>query len=241
MRIRNVRRMPGGRGLTLIEVLIVVLVLGVLAGLILPALAAARERARRTRCASNLKCIGYGLHLYSSDYNELFPSYGAAASTPDEAAVTDPAVANPMASLGMLYPDFISDGKVFICPSAYVAIPVEEDLPTAELTRLRAGAREFDTLFTRKHSDYAYDPGHTAEHHASVAVAADTGSPGRNSLNHYGDGQNVLFIGSNVEWCETPYYGYERDDIYAPGYTDPSGATSPPDGENKTLHSYIRQ
>ncbi|MHC4504135.1 MAG: DUF1559 family PulG-like putative transporter [Planctomycetota bacterium] len=240
MRIRNVRRTPGGRGLTLIEVVIIVLIIGLLAGVILPALAAARERARRKRCASNLKAIGYGLHLYSSDFNEAFPSYGVAASTPKEAAVTDPAVSNPMAALGMLYPDFISDGKVFWCPSTATVKAVETDLTSAELNRLRSGAREFDTLFTRKHSDYAYDPGHTAEHHASVAVMADVGSPGKNSPNHRGYGQNVLFIGSNVEWKRTPYCGYERDDIYAAGFTSPKGAKVK-SLSNKTLHSYIRQ
>ena len=125
----------------LIEVVIIVLIVGLLAGVILPALAAARERARRRRCASNLKAIGYGLHLYSSDFNEAFPSYGVAAATPEMAAVTDPAVADPMAALGMLYPDFISDGKVFICPSAGTARPVEVDLRSAKLNGLRAGAR----------------------------------------------------------------------------------------------------
>jgi len=225
---------------TLSGVVITVLIVGLVAGLLLFALAAARERARRTRCASNLKSMGYGIHLYSSDFNEAFPSYGVAASTPLEAAVTDPAISNPMASLGMLYPDFISDGQVFWCPSTAIVKAVETDLTTAELSRLRAGAREFDTLFTSKHSDYAYDPGHTAAHNASVAVMADAGSPGRNSLNHRGDGQNVLFIGSNVDWCESPYYGYERDDIYAPGYTlkGRANVATPP---NKTLHSYIRQ
>ncbi|MHC4504133.1 MAG: DUF1559 family PulG-like putative transporter [Planctomycetota bacterium] len=226
---------------TLVGVVVTVLIVGLAVAVLVPLLAAARERARRTRCASQLKCMGYGIHLYSSDFNEAFPSYGVAASTPKEAAVTDPAVANPVASLGMLYPDFSSDGKVFTCPSAANAIPVERDLTAAELNRLRAGAREFDTLFTRKHTDYAYDPAHTAAHNASVAVAADAGSPGRRSPNHGGKGQNVLYIGSNVEWQRSPYCGYERDDIYAPGYTDPWGATSLSGSDNKTLHSYIRQ
>ena len=229
------------RRLTLIQVVVIVLIVGLAAAVVLPLLAAAREGARRTRCASNLKAIGYGLHLYATDHNELFPSYGVAPSTPDEAAVTGPSVANPMASLGMLYPDFVSDGPVFICPSAGAAKTIETDLSAAELARLVNGAREFRTLFTYRHSDYAYDPGHSAAHNASVAVAADAGSPGRNSPNHGGEGQNVLYIGANVEWHSTPYCGYEQDDIYAPGYTSPSGATSLPDSDDKTLHSYIRQ
>ena len=44
-----------------------------LGSVVLPALAQARKRLRRTKCASNLKCIGYALHLYSSDYNDQFP------------------------------------------------------------------------------------------------------------------------------------------------------------------------
>ena len=232
--------MVRGRGLTLIEVIIVVVIFGVLAGVLLVVLPAARERARRSRCAGNLKSIGYGLHLYSGDYNELFPSYGVAPSTPDEAAVTDPSIANPMASLGMLYPDFISDGGVFICPSAGAAKAVEDDLNATQLDQFAEGARGFDTLFTRRHSDYAYDPGHTAGHHASVAVMADAGSPGKNSPNHGGKGQNVLYIGCNVDWSKTPYCGYMKDDIYAPGFTAPSGTSVTPPAD-KTLPSYIRQ
>jgi hypothetical protein len=41
--------------------------------MLLPALAAARERARRTKCTSNLKQIGYGVHLYSTDWYDRFP------------------------------------------------------------------------------------------------------------------------------------------------------------------------
>ncbi|MHC4503162.1 MAG: type II secretion system protein [Planctomycetota bacterium] len=233
--------MVRGRGLTLIEVVILVLIVGLAAGVLLPLLAAARERSRRERCAGNLKSIAYCLDLYASDHGELFPSYGVAPSTADKAAVTDPAIANPMASLGMLYPDYFSDGKVVICPSAGAAKPVETDLTPTGLTLLANGAREFDTLFTSKHSDYAYDPGHTAAHSASVAVAADAGSPGRKSLNHGGKGQNVLYIGSNVEWKSPPYCGYEQDDIYAPGFTSPSGADVVTSLSNKTLHSYVRQ
>ena len=58
---------------TLVELLVVIAVIGVLAGLGLPALNSARERARRTACASNLRQIGLGLELYASGSRGLLP------------------------------------------------------------------------------------------------------------------------------------------------------------------------
>ena len=58
---------------TLVELLVVIAVIGILAGLGLPALSAARERARRTGCASNLRQIGLGLELYASGSRGFLP------------------------------------------------------------------------------------------------------------------------------------------------------------------------
>jgi len=59
---------------TLIELLVVSAIIAILAALLLPALAAAREKARRTACMNNLKQIAIGLESYTSDYGGYFPS-----------------------------------------------------------------------------------------------------------------------------------------------------------------------
>ena len=64
------------RGFTLIELLVVIAIIAILAAILFPVFAQAREKARQTMCLSNAKQIGTGMMMYAQDYDEVLPIGG---------------------------------------------------------------------------------------------------------------------------------------------------------------------
>lgn len=96
------------KGFTLIELLVVIAIIAILAAILFPVFAKAREKARQSSCLSNLKQIGLGFMQYAQDYDETLPT--------DWVGVPAGAWATRYSWRAMITP-YIKNTQIFSCPS----------------------------------------------------------------------------------------------------------------------------
>jgi prepilin-type N-terminal cleavage/methylation domain-containing protein len=135
---RFLKNSPAGAAFTLIELLVVISILAILAALLLPALASAKQKAKRIACVSNLRQIGIGIHIYAPDYSGRIP-YGPKAPPFTNPSDFYPSTGSPTSLISLQSGDPVGLGlllsqcigrqpKVLFCPGSDQPVDADAEL-----------------------------------------------------------------------------------------------------------------
>ena len=195
-------------GFTLIELLVVIAVIGILASILLPALARARESARRSSCAVNLSQLGMALHMYASEYDSTLPWSGG---NNDASCLLD------------LYGRFVPEYASFICPSDARRGECQEGKggphrPQGTELNAECSLRTSYDYF----GAYTLEPlrvAHPSRPMPRIALLWDIVSSNAEGYNHIPGGCNVMWMDGSVnfivhrDFCEPRMPGRPSIDI----------------------------
>ena len=215
------------KGFTLIELLVVIAIIAILAAILFPVFAQAREKARASSCLSNLKQIGTAMLLYADDYEECFPvrliglplSYDAKYPRATF-AVQDWTLAGPgqwWTWMDSMY-DYVKNNSMYVCPSNSKNVPGygynvfisgawqngADHTSTTSLTHSQIkepASLVFvaDTIIQGPNGEWNGQYG-IVSLGQSVIMYADDSSIGRKKAQRHNDGANYCFVDGHAKF-----------------------------------------
>jgi prepilin-type N-terminal cleavage/methylation domain-containing protein/prepilin-type processing-associated H-X9-DG protein len=217
----NSRKQPQsvhGAGFTLIELLVVIAIISLLAAILFPVFARARENARRASCQSNEKQIALGLMQYVQDYDECFPQTASYSDTQDGVYenywnnTVQPYVKSyqimrcpsaPRAG-GTAITVTNSNNPTYGLTSGTTGLYTSTDYPPRHLSAIADTARTWMLVESRESTTYYDSAGYGANSvdFGYPAITRPEANPGFMYTRHF-DGSNVAFVDGHVKWIKS--------------------------------------